>query len=923
MTGINNNPYIGPRSYETRDKELFFGREYETRELCSRIIAHSIVLCYSQSGAGKTSLINAGVIPRLEEEGFDILPVARVSGQIPEELDPKEIKNIYVFNSLLNWSDKQTWTQALSSNSLNDFLKDRKKLDDTNAPQLIIFDQFEELITHYPERWTERKTFFEQVVNSLEQNPILRVVLVMREDYIAYLDPYLSLFPNKLNIRFRLERMRREAAISAIVGPIKETDKNYADDVSEYLVDELLKVRVNTATGETIIIPGEYVEPVQLQVVCQNLWSHLPGGENTITKEYVQKFGSVDDALRGFYNLAVDSVAPSQKIKEKDLRSWFEKQLITLAGTRGTVFRGAKETGGISNDIIDKLQSKHMIRAEWRAGGRWYELTHDSLIKAVQDSNKLFYENLKTSAEQLYLAGLQNFDKQLYKEAINYFDQAIDLNPDYMLAYAYKSYTLDRLGRSEEALETVSRSVEIDPNYAWAYSHRGKIYNDMKEFRKALTDLDKAIELDGNDKSAYANKSYALTEIGEFKKALEALNRALEIDSNYAWAYRQRGKIYNDMKEFRKALTDLDKAIELDGNDKSAYANKSYALTEIGEFKKALEALNRALEIDSNYAWAYNQRGKIYNDMKEFRKALTDLDKAIELDGNDKSAYANKSYALTEMGEREKALEALDRALEIDPNYAWAYSQRGKIYNDMKEFRKALTDLDRAIELDGNDKSAYANKSYALTEIGEFEKALKALNRVLEIDPGYAWAYNQGGIIYNARKEYEKAISYFNEVLKIDQNSHEAYGERGDALLKLGKKSQAKSDFENVIRICKKQLMEDPENSSLYFDLAWYSYLTGDYKQAVEAGEKGISFNPDLIIPYFNLGLAYLSSGKDDKAINNYKLGISKAKDLSADEVEKKLEDAKKDIEDLVTRIPERKETGKNIITQIINRIRL
>ncbi|MDR4497761.1 MAG: tetratricopeptide repeat protein [Candidatus Scalindua sp.] len=923
MTENNTNPYIGPRSYETVDKKLFFGREYETRELCSRIIAHSVVLFYSQSGAGKTSLINAGVIPRLEEEGFDILPVARVSGQIPEELNPKEIKNIYVFNSLLNWSDKQTQTQALTSNSMNAFLKDRKKLNATDAPQLIIFDQFEELITHYQERWTERKTFFEQVVDSLEQNPTLRAVLVMREDYIAYLDPYLSLFPNKLNIRFRLERMRREAAISAIVGPIKETNKNYADDVPEYLVDELLKVRVNTATGETIIIPGEYVEPVQLQVVCQNLWSHLPGNENTITKEYVQTFGSVDDALRGFYDQAVNSVVTSKKIKEKVLRIWFEKQLITLAGTRGTVFRGAEETGGIPNDIIVELQSKHIIRAEWRAGGRWYELTHDSLIKAVQDSNKLFNENLKTIAEQRYIAGLQNFDKQLYTEAIDYFDQAIDLNPDYMLAYAYKSYTLDRLGRTEEALETVNKSIEIDPKYAWAYGQRGKIYNDMKEYHKALADLDKAIELDGNEKSAYANRSLALTETGEFEKALEALNKALEIDPKYAWAYSQRGKIYNDMKEYHKALTDLDKAIELDGNEKSAYANKSYALTETGEFEKALEALNKALEIDPGYGWAYGQRGKVYIDMKEYHKALTDLDKAIELDGNDKSAYANKSYALSETGEFKKALEALNKTLEIDPRYGWAYGQRGKVYNDLKEYHKALTDLDKAIELDGKDKWAYANKSYALTEMGEFEKALEALNKALEIDPRYVWAYNQGGIIYYAMNKYKKAINNFNEVLKIDPNFYKAYGNRGDALLKLGKESQAKSDFENVIRICKKQLMEDPENSSLYSDLAWYSYVTGDYMQAVEAGEKAISFNPDLIFPYFNLGLAYLSLGKDDKAIKTYKSGMSKAKNLPSDELEKKLEDAKKDIEDLVTRIPERKETGKNIITQIINRIRL
>ena len=330
-------PYIGPRFYEIGDKELFFGRTYETRELCSWIIAHNAVLCYSQSGAGKTSLINAGVIPRLKEEGFDILPVARVSGRIPKEIDPQEIKNIYAFNSLLSWCSGQIQTKTVTTISFNEYLKNRKKINDPDAPQLIIFDQFEEIITHYQERWTERQNFFEQIVESLDGNPRLRVVFIMREDYIAYLDPYISLFPNNLNIRFRLERMKRDAGISAIVGPIKKTNINYAKGVPEYLVDELLKVNVNTASGETIKISGEYIEPVQLQVVCQNLWSNLPKDLKTITRKYVQTFGSVNDALRRFYDLAISSVIDSKKINEKDLRNWFEKQLITLSDTRGYV----------------------------------------------------------------------------------------------------------------------------------------------------------------------------------------------------------------------------------------------------------------------------------------------------------------------------------------------------------------------------------------------------------------------------------------------------------------------------------------------------------------------------------------------------------------------------------------------------------
>src|SRR5919112_3048766 len=80
-------PYVGPRSFRKDQREFFFGRDEESDELVSVITAHSAVLLYSQSGAGKTSLLNAKLIPRLEEEeDFHVLPPMRVQGQLPSSL---------------------------------------------------------------------------------------------------------------------------------------------------------------------------------------------------------------------------------------------------------------------------------------------------------------------------------------------------------------------------------------------------------------------------------------------------------------------------------------------------------------------------------------------------------------------------------------------------------------------------------------------------------------------------------------------------------------------------------------------------------------------------------------------------------------------------------------------------------------------
>ncbi len=73
-------PYVGPSPIE--DSRLFFGREREKVELANLLIGRRIVLLHSPSGAGKTSLIQAGLAPEIKSQGFLVMPVIRVSRQL-------------------------------------------------------------------------------------------------------------------------------------------------------------------------------------------------------------------------------------------------------------------------------------------------------------------------------------------------------------------------------------------------------------------------------------------------------------------------------------------------------------------------------------------------------------------------------------------------------------------------------------------------------------------------------------------------------------------------------------------------------------------------------------------------------------------------------------------------------------------------
>jgi len=111
------NPYVGPRPFDREDQDLFFGRDREVNDLSSLVVAHRVLLLYAQSGAGKTSLLNAGLISLLEDEGFEVSPLARVGGPIPEDMDLEEIPNIYVFNTLMSWAGDEADLRRLAQMS--------------------------------------------------------------------------------------------------------------------------------------------------------------------------------------------------------------------------------------------------------------------------------------------------------------------------------------------------------------------------------------------------------------------------------------------------------------------------------------------------------------------------------------------------------------------------------------------------------------------------------------------------------------------------------------------------------------------------------------------------------------------------------------------------------------------------------------
>lgn len=386
------SPYVGPCPFTNRQKERFFGRQREARALLNQIRASRVVLIYAPSGAGKSSLLNTLVYEALDEQGFDVLLKARVGATPPRHIASAEINNIFTFSTICSLASTII---PNPKHRLNTYLKSIDRTPDT-CGRVLVFDQFEELFTCHATRFDDRASFFDELILALTEDPTLRIVFAMRQEYLADLEPFEAKFPADLTMeRYRLERLGPSGALEAITKPA-ERYANFAPGVAEDIVHQLDTIRVRGYDDVVVEKRGEFIEMVHLQIVCVRLWASLPKGITVIEKMHVEHAAGagesfnefVVNALNEFYEDTVQKVANSLETHEhggfpRELIQLGCMKFVTTQSTRTMVPRTHDRIGRLPAWVVDQLEASHLLRVEQLGGVQWYELSHDRLAEPV------------------------------------------------------------------------------------------------------------------------------------------------------------------------------------------------------------------------------------------------------------------------------------------------------------------------------------------------------------------------------------------------------------------------------------------------------------------------------------------------------------------------------------------------------------
>ena len=334
---------------------------------------------------------------------------------------------------------------------------------------------------------------------------------------------------------------------------------------------------------------------------------------------------------------------------------------------------------------------------------------------------------------------------------------------------AYQLYEEKKLA---ERLPLLTKAIELKPDYALAYNSRGVAYAELEQYELALVDYTSAISLDPNFAFAYYNRGIAYDNLKQYKSAIADYTSAISLDPNYADAYYNRGLLYDDLKQYKSALADYTSAISLDPNDTDAYYNRGWVYDELKQYKLAIADYTSTISLDPNDANAYHNRGWAYYELKQYESAIADYSTVLALDPNDVNAYNNRGWAYLRLRDITKARDDFRRSHELDAadiDASWMAEWADMSIERID--REIVTCLEQIANIDPEHYLAYVCRGVALGLRGKLKQGLDEIAQAIplkpeEFDP-YFWQGMLRAYYYREPSHDRETMESFRKALEV------------------------------------------------------------------------------------------------------------------------------------------------------------
>ncbi len=367
QTSITGSPYLGLRKFEVDDKDKFFGRDNWIIELTDYLKQKNVLLLLGASGSGKSSLVQAGLIPKLKDDfGANKL----VNLTFVPDVNPFES----FYGCLLG---KYTQSKAEIAQSVQEetLIKVVEGLKNNSDLWFIFIDQFEELFTRTPK--TERDIFIKSLVNLIQNNnSLVKIVMTMRADFLDKLSPY----PSLGKIHDQYSKMLTDMDESELRLAIAEPAARNGVIFEKGLINQIIADFYEQAGSLPL-----------LQYTLDLLWEKDHIQERVLNIKTYQEIGGVTGALEK----QADKIYSQFNEQQRKAAEEIFLELISLEGEKAVSRRADKssfEQDEMQREVLYQLIDNRLLVSKGEDGKATVEVAHEELLRCWQVLQDLIRE---------------------------------------------------------------------------------------------------------------------------------------------------------------------------------------------------------------------------------------------------------------------------------------------------------------------------------------------------------------------------------------------------------------------------------------------------------------------------------------------------------------------------------------------------
>ncbi|HEV7889623.1 MAG TPA: tetratricopeptide repeat protein [Pyrinomonadaceae bacterium] len=412
------------------------------------------------------------------------------------------------------------------------------------------------------------------------------------------------------------------------------------------------------------------------------------------------------------------------------------------------------------------------------------------------------FEDDAADPVKLFNKGQDAHSKKNYEQAIELYDEALKLRPDFAEVEFQKAGALLALKRTAEAEKSYRRASEMKPTWSLPPAALGLLLaRTPGREREAEAPLRRALELDAKNLTATIALAELRTRSGDAAESLSLWRRATELKPEDASLWVERGRAERAAKDAPAALKSFARALELDAPNVEARLARADLYLESNDKEHALEDV-RALEAQPKAAsdWKlavavanrYGLAGmredakRVYESLPEEVKnseegkllsaAVNDvrcedtpesrasLEKLIASDEKNAAALACLG-SLLRTSDPQRSAELFQRANQIDPSNADYAVGYGAALVQLRQFERAASILQRVVRLAPEHYEAHANFAAALYEMKLYKQAVSEYKWLSQARPGLAIVHFFIGTAHDRLGEYEDALAAYETFL--------------------------------------------------------------------------------------------------------------------------------------------------------------